>query len=100
MNTVIGICRSTLTKFYYKIVHGAGLLYSENTLEPNATHLGLVLKSETNLDVFMGLAQDVYIIYIYGYLTPRQSSEIRNALQQAWMERHAGNLFLHRTLSE
>ena len=89
-----------LTKFYYKIVHDAGLLYSENTLEPNATHLGLVLKSETNLDVFMGLAQDVHIIYIYGYLTPRQSSEIRNALQQAWMEQHAGNLFLHRTLSE
>ena len=81
-------------------MHDAGILYSEDTREPNATHLGLVLKSQTNLDVFIGFAQDVHIIYIYGYLTPRQSSEIQKALQQALMEQHAGNLFLHRTLSE
>ena len=77
--------------FYYKIMHDTGMLYSENTLEPNTTHLVSILKSEANLDVFIGFAQDVHTIYIHGYLTQRESSEVRDALQQAWMKQHSGN---------
>ena len=72
-------------------MHDTGIFYSENTLEPNTTHLVSVLKSETNLDVFIGFAQDVQTIYIHGYLTQRESSEIRDALQQAWIKQYSGN---------
>ena len=69
----------------------SGVLYPEDTWEPDVPDMVSILKLEANHDVYTGPALDIRSITFNGYLTPRQSNEILDVLRQAWSESQAGN---------